>query len=260
MNNKIYRAFDAVRAEDALKARTASFLEQRVYQKRRAAFRWQRAVPALCCALLVLLCAGGSVFYATPVAAISVDAAPSVELEINAFDRVIAISCYDDASQETVQSLGLLHMGYDEAVRALLALESTEAQAVSVSVSAGDDAKSDAICRQLESDGMTCSSTNSTEVQIAHEAGISFGKYRAFLELQALDPSVTVEEIRDLPMSAIRQRIAALADSQADGETSEDTESAAPSPSSEATAAHGQGNGTGNGHSGGQHHYGRNQG
>ena len=86
-------------------------------------------------------------------------------------------------------------------------------------VSAGDDAKSDAICRQLESDGMTCSSTNSTEVQTAHEAGISFGKYRAFLELQALDPSVTVEDIRNLPMSAIRQRIAVLADSQADGET-----------------------------------------
>ncbi len=47
------------------------------------------------------------------------------------------------------------------------------------------------------------------EVEAAHAAGVSFGKYRAFLELQKIDPDVTVEEIKTLSMREIRERIAA---------------------------------------------------
>lgn len=44
----------------------------------------------------------------------------------------------------------------------------------------------------------------------AHEAGMSFGKYKAFLELQALNPDITAEDIKDLTMRQIRDMIAEL--------------------------------------------------
>ncbi len=55
-----------------------------------------------------------------------------------------------------------------------------------------------------------CCASNSDEVKEAHLLGLSYGKYRAFLELQALDPDITVDDIRGLTMRQIRDRISAL--------------------------------------------------
>ena len=38
----------------------------------------------------------------------------------------------------------------------------------------------------------------------AQEAGLPYGKYRAFLELQALDPSLTPEDVAGMTMQEIR--------------------------------------------------------
>ena len=43
----------------------------------------------------------------------------------------------------------------------------------------------------------------------AHKEGLSYGKYRAFLELQKLEPGITPEEIRGMSMREIRERISA---------------------------------------------------
>ena len=52
--------------------------------------------------------------------------------------------------------------------------------------------------------------THSEEVEKAHESGLSYGKYKAFLELQKLDPTITVEEIQSMTMREIRERISQL--------------------------------------------------
>lgn len=44
----------------------------------------------------------------------------------------------------------------------------------------------------------------------AHEAGLSFGKYRAYLELKELDPEITPDDIRDLSMREIQDMIDSL--------------------------------------------------
>ena len=72
------------------------------------------------------------------------------------------------------------------------------------------------------------------DMEAAHDAGLSYGKYQAFLALQALDPSVTAEEVQGMTMREIRDRIAALGgDLEATGHT-------------ESSGHHGNGNG-GNG-------------
>ena len=51
---------------------------------------------------------------------------------------------------------------------------------------------------------------DSGEAALAHEMGLSCGKYRAYQELLALDPDVEPEEVRNMSMKEIRQRIAEL--------------------------------------------------
>ena len=51
----------------------------------------------------------------------------------------------------------------------------------------------------------------------AGELGLSWGKYQAFLALQALDPSVTPQEVRDMSMREIRDRLEELSGSQGAG-------------------------------------------
>lgn len=45
----------------------------------------------------------------------------------------------------------------------------------------------------------------------AQEAGLPYGKYRAFLELQALDPTLTPEDVAGMTMKEIRAWIDELA-------------------------------------------------
>lgn len=55
-----------------------------------------------------------------------------------------------------------------------------------------------------------CYAGNSDEVAAAHSLGLSYGKYKVFLELQALDLNITVEDIRGLSMRQIRDMISEL--------------------------------------------------
>ena len=65
MDKKIQRAFEDVRADEALKDGTAAFLHEKLYARaRRTALR--RAVPAVCCALLLLFALTGYGVYSMP--------------------------------------------------------------------------------------------------------------------------------------------------------------------------------------------------
>ena len=94
-------------------------------------------------------------------------------------------------------------------------------------------------------------------MEAAHEAGLSYGKYQAFLALQALDPSVTAEEVQGMTMRELRDRIAALggdpdavgSHSQTSGHHSNGvgTSSSADDSGTGSTQGNGQGHGYGSG-------------
>lgn len=48
-----------------------------------------------------------------------------------------------------------------------------------------------------------CYAAAPEQVQAAHEAGLSYGKYRAFLEAQAQNPDLTVEDVQGMTMREI---------------------------------------------------------
>ena len=61
--------------------------------------------------------------------------------------------------------------------------------------------------RQGQYQNVECSGAGSEEHHAAQEAGVSMGKYRAFLRLQELDPSITLDQVMDLSMGELHDWI-----------------------------------------------------
>lgn len=269
MHDRLKEAFEAVHAEEALKEKTSQFLFQKTrgYEAKRRPLR--RFVPVMACCLLVLfLSLGAGWVYFTPVSAITIDINPSLELSINRFDRVLSVKGYNEDGHSLAEAVNVTFLKYEDALRQIL--DSADIQEhlrheepMSIVVISPDQQQSDKMldtvrhCTQGQHN-VHCHAGNSEEAAAARAVGLSTGKYRAFLELQALDPSVTPEEIQGLTMREIRDRIAALSkqkepagssEASSGGQAAEPQSSEAPVSSSceQGTPHQGQGNGMGQG-------------
>ena len=201
MDERIRRAFDAVRADEDLKRKTLDALERRT----RPAPRRRPLAAALAALALAVLTAAGGLAYATPAAAVSVDADASVELAVNAFGRVVGVRCYDGGAQAVVDATPVLHHSWTQAAAALSdAL--AEGGSVSVTVSA-DSGHCEGLLSAGGAAGLTCYALDPEAAQAARVAGLSLGKYRAYLTLSALDPTVTQDEAGEMTMGELQQCI-----------------------------------------------------
>lgn len=221
MNSAFKELFGPVRMEKDLKDRTRAFLAERTrgYTKRAAAGRSYPAYAAACaCLALVLL--GGRWLYFTPTAAISIDINPSIELSVNRFDRVIAVTGFNEDGQELSKELDVKYKNYAQAVEQILHHDSVTAllsvgEVMAITVAGPDEQQSANLLSVVEAcaagqGNIDCHSAQSEEVAAAHEVGLSCGKYRAFLELRHLDPDITPEAVQGMTMREIRDRIVRL--------------------------------------------------
>lgn len=253
MHEQLWEAFDSVRAEDALKNRTKAYIAEqtRGYTRARPA-GYRNLVTAAACLLLML--AGGHWLYFTPTAEISIDINPSIELGINRFDKVVSVDGYNDDGQALAETLDLKFTDYEEAVNQILANE-TVANALSgdavmtIAVIGGEDAQTSRIFANLEecTEGQQntyCYCAHTEEVETAHDLGLSYGKYQAYLEVKALDPGITPEEIQNMTMREIWDLIDALS-------AEEDAQTGTTTDGSGWQGHHG---GNGYGHGRGGHH------
>lgn len=218
MNNALKELFGPIQAEDGLKDRTKAFLAKRTLGYTKADIEKRRFPSyAAACACLMLVLLGGRWLYFTPTAEISIDINPSIELGINRFDRVIAVTGFNEDGRELSSTLDIKYKNYVQAVEQILHHDSVTAllsggEVLAITV-AGPDGQQSA---QILSGVKTCTAGQSNvdcyfaqpqEAAAAHEAGLSCGKYRAFLELQVLDPDITAEAVQGMTMREIRDMI-----------------------------------------------------
>ena len=248
MRDELKTALDKVTADDALRQSTRAFLARQTgdfgaAKTRRHTVR--RFAAAFAC--LALVVAGGTGYWAyfSPTCAISIDINPSVELGVNRFDKVVSVEGIGDDGEALAETLDIRFLDYADALNALLADPTVEGylsqdEVLSIAVAGENEAQADAILAQAETcaagtRNVYCHAADNAELEHAHEAGLSFGKYQAFLILQSLDPTVTAEDVQELTMREIHDRIAAL-----------DPDAAPTLP-----GGYGHGNGSGNGYGAG---------
>lgn len=219
MNDMLKEIFDQVQAEEELKNNTKAFLLQKTkgYTKTKMA-NYQHFISAAICFLLVLI--GGHWFYFTPTVELSIDINPSIELGINRFDTVISVNSYNEDGQGLMDSLDIKYMDYTKAMdqildnKNIIALLSNN-EIMTIGVIGTKGAQSSRILSDIESciakeRNTYCYFAHPQEVESAHQMGLSYGKYRAFLEMQVLDPNITPEKIKHMTMREIHDCIADL--------------------------------------------------
>lgn len=224
MNDKIKEAFEQVQAESVLKDKTKDFIFQKTHgyaQTRSPDYR--HLVTAFACIALLLF--GGRWLYFTPTAEISLDINPSIELSVNRFNRIISSEGYNDEGTTLINSLDIKYMNYLEAVNQIIESEDivsllSNDEIMTIAVTGTNSTQSKEILSHIQSctsgrNNTYCYYARSEEVEMAHDVGLSYGKYKAYLELQTLDPTITVDDIQNMTMREIRNRINQLSN---DGE------------------------------------------
>lgn len=220
--NKLELAFGQIHAGDDLKRHTEEFLYRRTHgyaEKKAPRVRRLAAVGAVCAALLCFGLFGGWLFF-TPVSAISIDINPSLELGVNRFGRVVAVEPFNEDGRALTETLDLRFIDYTTALNVLLEDDRVQCylkrnESMSIVVICDNEEESGKMLAAVRNcaghrGNIHCHAENSSCSADAHAAGLSCGKYRAFLELRELDPSVTEEDVRNMTMREIRERIFAL--------------------------------------------------
>ena len=199
MDKRFAEAVDRVHAAPGLVEHTRAALRA----ARQARKRMARKVMAAAASFVLALSAGGWLWF-TPVSAVSIDAAQPVELKINRFGRVVSAEGTD----------GLLFSGCEEAVSRLLDELPADADGeLYITVTGGDETLAETVFACTAGwQGVYCDAGSSEEISAAEETGLPLGKYRMLLALQALDPSVTAEEVAGLSMKQLREWEASLSE------------------------------------------------
>lgn len=221
MKHRLQDAFNKIHAEQELKISTMEFLENtpRGYRKRNVSFS-RRLIAAVVCFALLFSAGTGCSAYLTPAFAISIDINPSIELGINRFNKVVSVDTFNEEGDFIMSDVNVYYLNYEDALERILDDKDmkkyiTQNQLIAVTVFGKNEENNNELLDHVTActssyKNVHCSSGNSGEVMAAHEAGMSFGKYKAFLELQALNPDITAEDIKDLTMRQIRDMIAEL--------------------------------------------------
>lgn len=224
MNDRIKEAFAQIQTESELKKKTKDIIFRKTKGYRRTRIvNYKRLVSAFACIALLLI--GGYWLYFAPTVEISIDINPSVELGVNRFNRIISLESYNEDGQELLNSLDIKFMDYSEAVNQIIESKDIESllsndEVMTIVVIGTDSTQSEEILSNIQSctagkSNTYCYYARAEEVEKAHDVGLSYGKYKAYLELQALNPAITVDEVQNMTMREIRDMMKKLSN---DGE------------------------------------------
>lgn len=216
MNGKIKEAFEQIQAENELKEKTKEFIFQKTngYSKVRTG-TYKYLVSVFASAALLFI--GGHWLYFTPTVEISIDINPSIELEINRFDKIISLESYNADGQELIKTLNVKFKDYSEAMNQIFRSEDIislleKDEIMTIAVIGSGSTQSEKVLSNLQSyteekHNTYCYYAHSEEVENAHESGLSCGKYKAYLELKEVNPDITVDDIHHMTMREIRNMI-----------------------------------------------------
>ena len=273
MKRKIRETFDMIHADEELKNKTREFLAKTTgdyqkspelvpvkagdadlpdafYTRTRRPGRVSgvfRVIPADCC-MLILMVFGGWQLYFKPVSVISIDINPSLELDVNRFDRVVDVKEYNEDGEKLD---ALEEIMDNESVQDYLAQD----QVMSIVVAGEDEKKTQTVYSNVEEctqgqENTHCYHADSEVLEDAHASGLSYGKYMAYLELKELDPDISPGDVQGMTMREIRNRIEELQGNAIGNGAGGGTDSGNGNGSGSGNGA-GSGTGSGNGNNAG---------
>lgn len=217
MDEQLKTAFDAIQTPERLKRAARATIRRKTFDYGRNLLRLRihrRRLAAGLLSLALMVSAAGLWFF--PSASISVDVNPSIELKVNALDRVICLKGKNSDGIRLVQDIDVTGMEYDDAMQRVLLSNGMEpylqnGSAITITVvgdskSHGTEMLSRVLCRAYniakEENVLYCQVDRET-VRAAQAVNLCIPRYLAWQHLLETDPTVTVEDVRQLSKDEI---------------------------------------------------------
>ncbi|EKQ53290.1 MULTISPECIES: hypothetical protein [unclassified Clostridium] len=196
---------------------------------------------------------GGGYAYAktTPVAYVSLDINPSVELGVNTFDQVISVEAYNEDGQKVLEGTNLVNSNVNEAVKIVISnavsdgyvkeddtladntasTTATTSAAVEITVSTDKEKVAIKLEESLKEVADKTLENNELEAAVetdkvalarrdeARQLGITPGKLNLIQKLQALDPTIKVEDYKSSSVKDIQKKAKELRKMKNDSDT-----------------------------------------
>lgn len=180
---------------------------------------------ALSAALVLSLAGGGYAYAKTPVAYVSVDVNPSVELGVNAFDTVVSVEAYNEDGSNILEGTNLLNVKVDEALSTVVTnaindgyIKEDGSSAIEITTATDKTKVAAELDKTLKDVVDETLNNNNVEAEVetenvalarrdeARKLGITPGKLNLIQKLQALDPTITVEEYKNRSVKDIQKK------------------------------------------------------
>lgn len=185
---------------------------------------------AIITSVVFLVVAGGSTgayaYYKTPVSYLSLDINPSVELGVNAFDKVVEVTGYNADGERILEGIDVEGSNVTEAVKTLITsatdngyIEEDGSTVVSLTSETDNpelateiqkDAEEGANLALEEKENSATVQTDNVSLSMNEEAralGITPGKLNLIRKLQEVDPTATVDQYKDSSVKNIMKTI-----------------------------------------------------
>lgn len=226
----IRTALDTIKPDDDLVFKTELMLREKAHGNK-PLLNINPLISKLSLTACLVLIVGSMIvsgygYYQHPVNYLDIDINPSLELEINRFDRVVRVNYFNKDAENLIDEKLLRGCNPEEAVTLVLEAASEsgyisegKTSVVSLasigSVEGGSDSMlekcSDTIKSQYEDVAVFSSTVSSELKEEADSALMSAGKMNLIKMLQVLDETATVEEYKDDSVNAIIEKLNALA-------------------------------------------------
>ncbi|MDW7740627.1 MAG: hypothetical protein SCJ97_11345 [Bacillota bacterium] len=226
---RFVKYMDRIKAEDELKIKTkssvlhalyeAGSVKEAVYMKERPAdqgvFKKRILVGLSTIAACLVLAIGGYGYYSTPVSFISFDINPSIELGINAFNRVVSAEGINEDGEMLLEHFKVANLSPADAAETFVREAASSgyiagdgSTVIAINAQAASEEKSlqlqtvisgrvETLLDDMDTDAIVFADTGTLEQRKeARKMGISAGKYKMLSYMNTLDPAITIEQYR----------------------------------------------------------------
>lgn len=219
MNEQFQKAFDVLQAPQQLKRAARAHIRRKTFDYGRQVFQYRQHRRRIAAGVLsLMLVVFGTGIWFLPAASIGLDINPSLELTVNALDRVIALKGKNEDGLEVAKHLDVAGMRYDDAMQRILISEELSAylengSMISISVVGGgsdahaEEVLSKVVCRAYaiaEDENVFYCQTDKETLGAARASGLCIPRYLAWQHLLQTNPDITAEDVLQLPKEEIR--------------------------------------------------------
>ena len=218
MDDKLKDALGSLETPERLKRLTKAHIRKATFDYGRSTVRLKahrRRIAAAAASLV--LCIGGAGLWFRPVTRIGLDINPSLEIRVNALDRVIGLEGLNADGRELAQALDVRGMPYDEAMGRIMVsdelgvyLDAGNLLSITVSGRGAEEVLNRAVCRAFavaDDDQVFYILADDAAVRAARAQGLTVVQYEALRALRAENPDADPSQVQAMTMAEIRDLI-----------------------------------------------------